>query len=99
MQALQKWKPCLAGELDIAYIGPGPAINGYIKSKGDVQIIAGVANEGAILILRKDLKISDLKELENKKIAVPQFGNTQDLTLRYLLKQNGLKDTTKGGNV
>lgn len=89
----------LAGELDIAYIGPGPAINGYVKSKGDVQIIAGAANAGAILISRKDLKISDLKELENKKIAVPQFGNTQDLTLRYLLKQNGLKDTTKGGNV
>lgn len=89
----------LAGELDIAYIGPGPAINGYVKSKGDVQIIAGAANAGAILISRKDLKISDLKELENKKIAVPQFGNTQDLTLRYLLKQNGLKDTTKGGSV
>lgn len=89
----------LAGELDIAYIGPGPAINGYVKSKGDVQIIAGAANAGAILISRKDLKISDLKELENKKIAVPQFGNTQDLTLRYILKQNGLKDTTKGGSV
>lgn len=89
----------LAGELDIAYIGPGPAINGYVKSKGDVQIIAGAADAGAILISRKDLKILDLKELENKKIAVPQFGNTQDLTLRYILKQNGLKDTTKGGNV
>lgn len=89
----------LAGELDIAYIGPGPAINGYVKSKGDVQIIAGAANAGAILISRNDIKIVDLKELQNKKIAVPQFGNTQDLTLRYLLKQNGLKDTTKGGNV
>ena len=89
----------LAGELDIAYIGPGPAINGYVKSKGDVQIIAGATDAGAILISRKDVKISNLKELENKKIAVPQFGNTQDLTLRYLLKQNRLKDTTKGGNV
>jgi NitT/TauT family transport system substrate-binding protein len=89
----------LAGELDIAYIGPGPAINGYVQSKGDIQIIAGATNAGAILISRKDVKISDLKELENKKIAVPQFGNTQDLTLRYLLEQNGLKDTTKGGNV
>ncbi|NRY60058.1 aliphatic sulfonate ABC transporter substrate-binding protein [Clostridium beijerinckii] len=89
----------LAGELDIAYIGPGPAINGYVKSKGDVQIIAGATNAGAILISRKDLKITDLKQLENKKIAVPQFGNTQDLTLRYILKQNGLRDTTKGGNI
>ncbi len=31
----------LAGAVDIGYIGPGPAINGYTKSKGDVQIIAG----------------------------------------------------------
>ncbi len=89
----------LAGELDIAYIGPGPAINGYVRSKGDIQIIAGAANAGAILISRKDIKVSDLKELSGKKIAVPQFGNTQDLSLRYLLKQNGLKDTTKGGTV
>ena len=89
----------LAGELDIAYIGPGPAINGYVKSKGDVKIIAGATNAGAILISRKDLKLSNLQELAGKKIAVPQFGNTQDLTLRYLLNQNGLKDTTKGGNV
>lgn len=89
----------LAGELDIAYIGPGPAINGYVKSKGDIQIIAGASDAGAILISRKDIKISDLKDFENKKIAVPQFGNTQDLTLRYLLKQNGLKDKTKGGNI
>lgn len=89
----------LAGELDIAYIGPGPAINGYVKSKGDVKIIAGATNGGAILISRKDLKLSNLQDLAGKKIAVPQFGNTQDLTLRYLLNQNGLKDTTKGGNV
>lgn len=89
----------LAGELDIAYIGSGPAVSSYVKSKGDIQIVAGAANAGATLISRKDLKISDLKELENKKIAIPQFGNTQDLILRSLLEQNGLKDTTKGGNV
>jgi NitT/TauT family transport system substrate-binding protein len=89
----------LAGELDIAYIGPGPAINGYVKSKGDIKIIAGATNAGAILISRKDLKLSNLQDLAGKKIVVPQFGNTQDLTLRYLLNKNGLKDTTKGGNV
>src|SRR5437867_1492166 len=30
-----------AGAIDIGYIGPSPAVNGYIKSKGnDVRIIA-----------------------------------------------------------
>lgn len=88
-----------AGAVDIGYIGPGPAINGYAKSKGDIQIIAGATDAGAILVSRKDLPIKDVKELSGKKVAVPQFGNTQDLSLRNLLQQNGLKDTTKGGTV
>ncbi len=88
-----------AGEVDLGYIGPGPAINGYIQSKGDLQIIAGSTEAGAILVSRKDLNISNLKELSGKKIAVPQFGNTQHLSLLNILKDNGLKDTTKGGTV
>lgn len=88
-----------AGEVDIGYIGPGPAINGYTKSNGDIQIIAGATDAGAILVSRKDLKITDVKELSGKKVAVPQFGNTQDLSLRNILTENGLKDTTKGGTV
>jgi len=88
-----------AGAVDIGYIGPGPAINGYAKSKGDLKIIAGATDAGAILVSRKDLPIKDVKELSGKKVAVPQFGNTQDLSLRNLLQKNGLKDTTKGGTV
>lgn len=88
-----------AGEVDIGYIGPGPAINGYAKSKGELQIVAGATDAGAVLVSRKDLVIKDIKELSGKKVAVPQFGNTQDLSLRNLLQENGLKDTTKGGTV
>lgn len=88
-----------AGEIDIGYIGPGPAINGYTKSNGDLQILAGATDAGAIFVSRKDLVIKDLNELSGKRVAVPQFGNTQDLSLRDLLNQNGLKDTTKGGSV
>ncbi|MBC8059119.1 MAG: aliphatic sulfonate ABC transporter substrate-binding protein [Clostridiaceae bacterium] len=88
-----------AGAVDIGYIGPGPAINGYAKSKGDIQIIAGATDAGAIFVSKEGLVIKDLKDLGGKKIAVPQFGNTQDLTLRSILTKNGLKDTTKGGTV
>ena len=103
------WKPfnagpaeieaMFAGEVDLGYIGPGPAINGYTKSKGDLQIIAGATDAGAILVTRKDLRLQGVKELSGKKVAVPQFGNTQDLSLRNLLQENGLKDTAKGGTV
>lgn len=88
-----------AGEVDIGYIGPGPAINGYTKSKGDLQIIAGATDAGAILVTRRDLVLKNVGELNGKKVAVPQFGNTQDLLLRHLLQENGLKDITKGGTV
>lgn len=89
----------LAGDIDIGYIGPGPAINGYIKSKGEMQVIAGGADAAAILVSRKGANIKSVKDLSNKKVAIPQFGNTQDLNLRILLSENGLKDKTKGGTV
>lgn len=89
----------LAGEIDLGYIGPGPAINGFIKSKGDIVVIAGVSNNGAILVAGKDSGITSVKDLKGKKVAIPQFGNTQDLSLRAILKDNNLKDTTKGGDV
>lgn len=89
----------LAGEVDIGYIGPGPAINAYTKSKGDVQVISGTADAAAILVSRKGSNIKSVKDLSGKKVAIPQFGNTQDLSLRILLSQSGLKDKAKGGTV
>lgn len=88
-----------AGELDIGYIGPIPAINGYARSGGEIVVIAGATDAGAILVSRKDLILNDISELSGKKIAIPQYGNTQDLVLRSLLNDAGLKDTTKNGDV
>lgn len=88
-----------AGEVDLGYIGPGPAINGFTKSNGEIVIIAGATDAGAILVSRKDVDMKDVKALDGKKVAVPQFGNTQHLSLLNLLKENGLEDTSKGGTV
>lgn len=89
----------MAGEVDLGYIGPGPAINGFVKSEGDLIILSGATDAGAIFVSRKDLVISDFNELEGKKIAVPQLGNTQHLSLLNLLEENGMSDTSKGGTV
>ena len=36
-----------AGSIDIGYVGPSPAINGYVKSKGAaLRIIAGASSGG-----------------------------------------------------
>lgn len=90
----------LARQLDLAYIGPNPAINGYLKTKGGLlKIVAGAASGGAALVLRADLGVKHVKQLAGLKIASPQMGNTQDVALRYFLKNNGFKLREQGGNV
>src|SRR5437667_10699866 len=89
-----------AGDIDIGYVGPSPAINGYVKSHGAaLRIIAGAASGGALFIVRPGANIQTAKDLANKKLADPQLGGTQDVSLRYYLQQNGLKTVEKGGNV
>ena len=88
-----------AGELDIGYIGPIPAINGFSKSDGDIKIIAGASNAGAVLVSRSGANITNVAELSGKKIAIPQFGNTQHLALLKILTDNNLSPADKGGTV
>jgi NitT/TauT family transport system substrate-binding protein len=89
-----------AGVLDLAYIGPNPAINGYIKSDGEaLRIVAGASSGGAALVVRADSGISGTEDFRNKKIASPQLGNTQDVALRAWLKNNGLAPKENGGDV
>lgn len=88
-----------AGDIDIGYIGPVPAISANVKSNGDVQILSGAAKGGAILIRREGAQISGVKDLARKTVAIPQIGNTQHLSLLKLLEDSGLKPVTEGGNV
>ncbi|WP_102126237.1 aliphatic sulfonate ABC transporter substrate-binding protein [Deinococcus planocerae] len=87
-----------AGQIDIAYVGPGPAINAAARGM-PLQIIAGASEAGAVLIARKDSGIKTYKDLAGKRVAVPSLGNTQDISLRHILKEQGLKAQTDGGNV
>lgn len=88
-----------SGAIDATYIGPNPAITGWAQSKGAaLHIIAGTTSGGAGLVVKAG--INTPQDLRGKKIASPQLGNTQDVALRYWLKQQGLKtDTHAGGDV
>ena len=88
------------GQIDVAYVGPNPAINGYLASGGQgIRIISGVASGGASFVVRNDSGIESIKDLGGKKFASPQLGNTQDVALRKYLMDNGFKTTENGGNV
>jgi NitT/TauT family transport system substrate-binding protein len=86
----------LAGQLDAAYVGPNPAINAWQKSKGKaIKIISGAASGGAALVVKSS--INNVSQLKGQKVATPSLGNTQDVALRYYLKQHGLTTTQTGG--
>lgn len=89
-----------AGALDMTYIGPNPAINGYVRSNGEaLRTIAGATSGGAALIVREDAGITKAEDFHGKRIASPQMGNTQDVALRAWLKARGMKTNDKGGDV
>src|SRR6516225_5641748 len=86
----------LAGQLDAAYVGPNPAINAWQKSGGTaIKIVSGAATGGASVVVAKG--ITSAGQLKGKTLATPSLGNTQDVALRYWLKQNGITTTSTGG--
>ena len=88
------------GAIDMTYVGPNPAINGYVRSNGEaVRVVAGAASGGASLIVRNDSGIQKPEDFHGKRVASPQFGNTQDVALRNWLKSHGMKTNDKGGDV
>ena len=89
-----------ANSVDVAYVGPGPAINGFLNSENNnIKILAGAASGGASFIVHPDSEINTASDFAGKKIAAPQIGNTQDVSLRHYLSENGLKPAEKGGSV
>jgi NitT/TauT family transport system substrate-binding protein len=86
----------LAGQLDAAYVGPNPAIKAWQTSGGKlISVISGAASGGAELVVKKS--ITSASQLKGQKLASPSLGNTQDVSLRYWLKTQGLTTTSTGG--
>ncbi|MCU1587040.1 MAG: Aliphatic sulfonates family transporter [Frankiales bacterium] len=82
-----------AGAIDAAYIGPGPAVNAFLKSKGGVVLVAGATSGGASFVVKPGITADNLK---GKKFGDPQTGGTQDIALRTYLAGKGLKVDKQG---
>lgn len=88
----------LGGSLDASFIGSGPAINAYAKSKGEaVRLIAGATSGGAQLVVRPD--ITSIEQLNGKTVVTPQLGNTQDVSLKKWLAEKQLTGKVKVTNL
>ena len=65
----------------------------------NVKILAGAASGGVSFIVHPNSEINSVSDFAGKKIATLQIGNTQDVSLRHYLSENGLKTAEKGGSV
>lgn len=89
----------LSDALDVTYVGPNPAINSFIKSE-TVRIIAGSADGGSGLVVNPKLDIKTPSDFKGKKIATPQYANTQDVACRAWVIANGMTvNNGAGGDV
>ena len=82
-----------AGAIDMTYVGPNPAINGYVRSNGEaLRVVSGAASGGASLIVRNDSGINKPEDFHGKRVASPQFGNTQDVASAQLAEESWDED-------
>src|SRR6202142_4518032 len=57
-----------AGAIDMTYIGPNPAISGYVRSNGEaLRIVAGATSGGASLVVRNDSGLQKPEGFYGKK--------------------------------
>ena len=79
----------LAGQLDMAYVGPSSAISPFVTSNGTaLRVVAGVSDGGAVFVVRNGANITSVANFTGKTFAAPQLGNTQDVALRSFLLRN-----------
>jgi len=89
-----------ADTIDLTYVGPNPALNAFIRSKGrEIRVLAGSAEGGAALVVAGDGRISKPADFKGRRLATPQLGNTQDVAARAWLRKQGFNITLTSGDV
>lgn len=96
----EEMEALLAGEVDLGYTGPSPAINTYLKTHGKaLRVLAGACSGGSSLVALPDAGVNTVRDLDGKRVAVPQLGGTQDVSLRHFMEREGLRPKESGGTV
>ncbi|MBR8740204.1 ABC transporter substrate-binding protein [Nocardiopsis sp. MG754419] len=85
-----------SGEVDAAFLGPNPAVNGWSQSEGEaLHVIAGAATQGTGLVVRDH--IETVEDLPGHTFSTPMLGGTQDVALRWFAQEQGWEVDTAGG--
>lgn len=86
-----------ADQIDLAYIGPSPALNAFVQSQGEaIRIVSGSMSGGAAFVVQPELAEAHRQQGDaifvGKTFASPQQGNTQDVALRTYFQNKGILD-------
>ena len=90
-----------AGSIDVAYVGPGPAINAFLNSEdgSKIRVLSGAASGGTSFVAHPSVTSLPEFDFAHKRIAAPQIGNTQDVSLRHHIAERNLRAADYGGSV
>jgi NitT/TauT family transport system substrate-binding protein len=90
----------LTGAIDLAYVGPNPALNAHLRTKGaEIRVDAGATRGGSALVVPASSTASAPADFRGLRVLTPQFGNTQDVACRAWFLGAGLRVTKTGGDV
>ncbi|MBU8905475.1 aliphatic sulfonate ABC transporter substrate-binding protein [Desertibacillus haloalkaliphilus] len=87
-----------AGTIDIGYVGPGPAINYYLRG-GDIVVLGAAANGATLIVSEKDSGIETLEDFNDMSFGTPGNGCTHNVQLEVMLQDLGLESNRVGGTV
>ncbi|MCZ9336247.1 ABC transporter substrate-binding protein, partial [Streptomyces sp. TRM76130] len=78
-----------AGAVDVAWLGPAPVVNAYLRSGGRaLRIVSGAASGGVALVVDPEASAGGT-DLRGLRIATPEAGNTQDVALLHWIREQG----------
>ena len=87
----------LANSLDLTYAGPNAAINAYAQSLGkEIRIVAGAVIGGSALVVQPRSHLTKPSDFIGKRIVVPEYENTQDVSARAWLAAGGVRVSESG---
>ena len=89
----------LADEVDLTYVGPSPAINGFIRSEGKaLRVIAGAVQGGAVFVRRSDVVLNQKGGFFRKALRVTSDRKYPGYFAADLPGPDGALDEREGRN-
>lgn len=90
----------LSNHVDVVFVGPSPTLSGLAAAPNDLRVIAGASSGGAMFVAQPDIRLVNNSDFGGRKFATPQWGNTQDIALKYYLwNKTGHRTLDEGGDV